>query len=178
MSDSTPGRPKLRRELGTIQSYAALIGILVGAGIFRVTSDAYSVTGPSVILGHLLLAFVIVATSIAYAVFLSTPLGREPGGEYTHISKTFGSPAVSFIGAWLKLISYVGATAYLADTFAKYLCEIDNAVGTSLLDVDRHGLMLSVGSILLFFVVHAVGVKWFARVQVAMCVVLGLSIVV
>ena len=30
----------LRRDLGSLPSYATLIGILVGAGIFRVTSDA------------------------------------------------------------------------------------------------------------------------------------------
>ena len=50
----------------------------------------------------------VLATSVAYAVYLSTPLGREPGGEYTHISRTFGGHGVAFVGAWLKIISYVG----------------------------------------------------------------------
>jgi amino acid transporter len=45
----------LRRDLGTLESYAALIGILIGAGIFQVTSQAWALTGPSVILGYLLL---------------------------------------------------------------------------------------------------------------------------
>jgi hypothetical protein len=31
---------RLRRDLGTLESYAALIGILIGAGIFQVTSQA------------------------------------------------------------------------------------------------------------------------------------------
>ena len=31
---------RLRRDLGALESYAALIGILIGAGIFKVTSDA------------------------------------------------------------------------------------------------------------------------------------------
>ena len=65
---------RLRRELGVIESYAALVGILVGAGIFRVTSSAYASTGPSVILGYVVLAPAILATSVAYSVFLSTPL--------------------------------------------------------------------------------------------------------
>ena len=30
----------LRRDLGTLESYAALIGILIGAGIFKVTGQA------------------------------------------------------------------------------------------------------------------------------------------
>ena len=72
---------RLRRDLGTLESYAALIGILIGAGIFKVTSQAWSLTGPSVILGYVLLMPAILATSVPYAAFISTPLGREPGGN-------------------------------------------------------------------------------------------------
>ena len=70
---------RLRRDLGTLESYAALIGILIGAGIFQVTSQAWALTGPSVILGYLVLTPAILATSIPYAAYLSTPLGRERG---------------------------------------------------------------------------------------------------
>ena len=55
---------KLRRDLGTLESYATLIGILIGAGIFQVTSQAWALTGPSVILGYLLLTPAILATSM------------------------------------------------------------------------------------------------------------------
>src|SRR5215510_15987454 len=79
---------RLRRDLGTIESYAALIGILIGAGIFKVTSDAWKLTGPSVILGYVVLMPAILATSVPYAAYLSTSLGKEPGGEYLHISRT------------------------------------------------------------------------------------------
>lgn len=40
MEEQTGSAPTLKRDLGTIESYAVLIGILVGAGIFRVTSEA------------------------------------------------------------------------------------------------------------------------------------------
>src|SRR5580765_8733615 len=92
---------RLRRDLGTVESYAALIGILIGAGIFKVTSQAWSLTGPSVILGYAVLMPAILATSIPYAAFVSTSLGREPGGEYLHISRTLGGTAVAYIGAWV-----------------------------------------------------------------------------
>src|ERR1700737_3528439 len=75
----TPIISRLRRDLGTVESYAALIGILIGAGIFKVTSDAWNLTGPSVILGYVVLMPVILATSVPYAAFISTALGREPG---------------------------------------------------------------------------------------------------
>src|SRR5919199_1527202 len=114
---------RLRRDLGTLESYAALLGIMIGAGIFTVTSHAWALTGPSVILGYVVLTPVVLATSVPYAAFLSTPLGREPGGEYTHISRTLGGHGVAFVGAWLKIISYVGAGAFLASALADYVIE-------------------------------------------------------
>src|SRR3954449_12963314 len=137
----------LRRDLGTIESYAALLGILIGAGIFKVTSDAWELTGPSVILGYLLLAPAILATSVAYSVFLSTPLGREPGGEYTHLSRTFGGYGLAFIGVWLKIISYIGALAYLARAQADYIIELfGGAIPKSVT------MPLAVGGLLFFYV--------------------------
>src|SRR6266571_9149455 len=111
---------RLRRDLWSLESYAALVGILIGAGIFKVTGQAWLLAGPSVILGYLVLAPAVLATSVAYSVYLSTPLGREPGGEYTHLSRTFGGYGLAFVGAWLKIISYIGALAYQARAFADY----------------------------------------------------------
>jgi basic amino acid/polyamine antiporter, APA family len=139
-----------------------------------VTGQAWLLTGPSVILGYLVLAPAILATSVAYAFYLSTPLGRDPGGEYTHISRTFGGHGLAFVGAWLKAISYLGALAFLAQAFADYSLELvgaGNAGGGA-----RQALALA--GLAFFFAVHAAGVRWFGRIQVAMCAVLGVSIVV
>lgn len=159
----------LRRDLGTLDSYAALLGILIGAGIFKVTSDAWALTGPGVILGYLVLAPVVLATSVAYSVFLSTPLGRVPGGEYTHISRTFGGRGLAFVGAWLKIISYTGALAYLASAFADYVAQLVPGV--------PHGAA-AIGSLLFFYAIHVAGVRWFGRLQVWMCALLGVSLLV
>src|SRR5256885_7087770 len=140
----------LRRDLGVVESYAALLGILIGAGIFKVTSDAWAHTGPSVILGYLVLAPAILATSVAYSVFLSTPLGREPGGEYTHISRTFGGYGLAFVGSWLKIISYIGALAYQARAFADY---------------SGGSTAVAVGVLVFFWAIHIVGVRRFGRLQ-------------
>jgi APA family basic amino acid/polyamine antiporter len=165
---------RLRRDLGTLESYAALIGILIGAGIFTVTSQAWALTGPSVILGYVVLLPVILATSVPYAAFLSTPLGREPGGEYTHISRTLGGFRIAFIGAWLKIISYIGALAYLSVALADYIIEF--AWGR--LSAETYRLPLAFAGLLLFYVIHAIGVRWFGRIQVTMCALLGVSLVV
>ncbi|HEV2063375.1 MAG TPA: APC family permease [Thermoanaerobaculia bacterium] len=174
MTRSAEGRPsRLRRDLGSLESYATLIGILIGAGIFKVTGQAWLLTGPSVILGYVVLAPAILSTSVAYSVYLSTPLGREPGGEYTHISRTFGGYGVAFVCVWLKIISYVGALAYLALAFAEYSVEISGG----LLRVEDR-TVVALASLVFFFAVHVAGVRWFGRIQVAMCALLGLSIVV
>src|SRR5918996_3247830 len=104
---------RLRRDLGTLESYAALIGILIGAGIFQVTSRAWALTGPSVILGYLVLTPAILATSIPYAAYLSTHLGREPGGEYLNLSRSLKGYRLADVGAWVQNLSYIGAGPYL-----------------------------------------------------------------
>lgn len=165
---------RLRRDLGTVESYAALIGILIGAGIFKVTSQAWSLTGPSVILGYAVLMPAILATSIPYAAFISTSLGKEPGGEYLHMSRTFDGYAIAYVGAWLKIIAYIGAGAYLASALADYIIELS---GRRISGEFAHQA-LAVGSLLFFYLVHVVGVRWFGRIQVAMCALLGISIVI
>lgn len=165
---------RLRRDLGTVESYAALIGILIGAGIFKVTSEAGSITGPSVILSYIILMPAILATSIPYAAFISTPLGREPGGEYLHISRTLGGYATAFIGSWLKIIAYVGAGVYLANALADYIIELSGRR----LAGDFYHQAIAIGSLLFFYLVHVMGVRWFGRIQVGMCILLGLAIIV
>jgi len=165
---------RLRRDLGTVESYAALIGILIGAGIFKVTGAAWSLTGPSVILGYVVLVPAILATSIPYAAFISTPLGREPGGEYLHISRTLGGYALAYVGAWLKIIAYIGAGAYLASALADYLIELTGRRFTG----ELLHQSLAVASLIFFYLIHVIGVRWFGRIQVTMCAVLGLSILV
>jgi amino acid transporter len=169
-SDSIAGR--LRRDLGTLESYAALLGILIGAGIFTVTSTVGALTGPSVILGYVVLFPVILATSVPYAAFLSTPLGQEPGGEYTHISRTLGENRLAFVGAWLKIISYIGAEAFLANSLADYII----AASGGGLKPESSRLPLALASLLFFFLVHSIGVRWFGRLQVTMCALLGVSL--
>lgn len=159
----------LRRDLGTLESYAALVGILIGAGIFKVTSDAWALTGPSIIFAYVVLAIPVLATSVAYSVFLSTPLGREPGGEYTHISRTFGGYGLAFIGVWLKIISYTGALAYLAVALSDYMQPFTPRVPK---------IVIATIAILFFYAIHVAGVRWFGRIQVWMCAVLGFSLLV
>src|SRR5215213_2395836 len=164
---------KLRRDLGTVESYAALIGILIGAGIFQVTSQAWALTGPSVIFGYLVLTPAILATSIPYAAYLSTPLGREPGGEYLHISRTLKGFRLAYVGAWLKIISYIGAGAYLANAMAGYLIALSgNRIE------QRFRLPLALAALVIFYLIHVIGIRWFGRFQVVMSALKCLALLV
>jgi amino acid transporter len=164
---------RLRRDLGTLESYAALIGILIGAGIFQVTSQAWALTGPSVILGYLVLTPAILATSIPYAAYLSTPLGREPGGEYLHISRTVKGFRLAYVGAWLKIISYIGAGAYLANAMAGYLIALSgNRIE------QRFRLPLALAALVVFYLIHVIGIRWFGRFQVVMSALKCLALLV
>ena len=164
---------RLRRDLGTIESYAALIGILIGAGIFQVTSQAWVLTGPSVILGYLILVPAILSTSIPYAAYLSTPLGHDPGGEYLHISRTLRGYRLAYVGTWLKIISYIGAGAYLANALAGYLLAFAQGYVSS-----RWQLPIALASMLLFYAIHVIGIRWFGRMQVIMSTLKCVALVV
>ena len=165
---------RLRRDLGPLESYAALIGILIGAGIFQVTSVAWQITGPSVILGYLVLTPAILATAIPYAAYLSTPLGREPGGEYLNISRTLGGFRLAYIGAWLKIISYIGAGAFLANAMAGYLI----ALSGGRIDAERFQLPLALAALVVFYLIHVIGIRWFGRFQVIMSALKCLALLV
>ena len=165
---------KLRRDLGPLESYATVIGILIGAGIFQVTSQAWAMTGPSVILGYLILTPAILATSIPYAAYLSTSLGREPGGEYLHISRTLKGFRLAYVGAWLKIISYIGAGAYLANAMAGYLI----ALSSNRIDAQRFQLPLALAALVVFWLVHVIGIRWFGRMQVVLSALKCLALLV
>ena len=165
---------KLRRDLGTLESYATVIGILIGAGIFQVTSQAWALTGPSVILGYVVLTPAILATAIPYAAYLSTPLGREPGGEYLHISRTLGGYRLAYVGAWLKIISYIGAGAYLANAMAGYLI----ALSGGRIDAKTYQLPLALAALVVFYLIHVIGIRWFGRMQVVMSTLKLLALLV
>ena len=165
---------RLRRDLGTLESYATVIGILIGAGIFQVTSQAWALTGPSVVLGYIVLTPAILATAVPYAAYLSTPLGREPGGEYLHISRTLGGHRVAYVGAWLKIISYIGAGAYLANAIAGYLI----ALSGGRIDAQRFQLPLALAALVLFYLIHVIGIRWFGRMQVIMSALKCLALLV
>ena len=186
------GRVELRRELSKLESYATIIGILVGSGIFVVTGKAGAIAGPSVPLAYLVLAPIVLVTAVAYSVYLSTPLGTKPGGEYSHISRTLGSYYPGFITLWLKWLSYIGALVVLSTSLAQYLkffypamdqwfariLPFGDALGRSYIgDPSLGEVVIATAALLFFFVFNLLGVKVYGRLQTVMVIVKCLAIV-
>ncbi|MFP5264684.1 MAG: APC family permease [Blastocatellia bacterium] len=188
-----PRAADLKRDLTKLESYATIIGILIGSGIFVVTGEAGTITGPAVPLVYVALAPVVLATAIAYSVYLSTPLGTRPGDAYTHISRTTRSHYLGFIALWLKWLAYVGALVILSTSFGRYLKffypDMDRALADFL--PFGHALHAAYGSgpslgeaviatvsLLFFFAFNLLGVKFYGWLQTGMFVVLCVAIVI
>ena len=162
MSDSN-----LRRDLGPLSSYATIVGILVGAGIFRVTGEAGAIAGSSVPFAYLLFAPIVIATALAYSVFSSTPLGNRPGGAYLHISRTFGNYYIGFVAMWMKLVAFVGAISFMSTSFGEYM---------NFFIPEQDPRFWAIIVLLLFYGINIFGIKHYGRVQIGMLIVLIISI--
>jgi amino acid transporter len=186
-------KPQLRRELSRLESYATIIGILVGSGIFVVTGKSGAIAGPSVPLAYLVLAPVMLVTAVAYTVYLSTPLGTRPGGEYLHISRTTRSFYLGFVAMWLKWLSYIGAMVILSVSLAQYLKFFYPGMEAWFAAVIPFGETLSqryssdpsfseaviaTTALLFFLLFNLLGVKFYGWLQTAMVIIKCLAIVV
>ncbi|HSF24401.1 MAG TPA: APC family permease [Blastocatellia bacterium] len=188
-----PLKIELRRELTRLESYATIIGIGVGSGIFVVTGKSGAIAGPSIPLAYLVLAPVVLVTAVGYSVYLSTPLGTRPGGEYLHISRTTGSLYFGFVALWLKWLSYIGALVILSVSLAQYLKFFYPGMDRWLSGVVPFGetlgqrytsdpslgeAVIATAALVFFLVFNLLGVKFYGRLQTVMVIVKCLAIVV
>lgn len=159
----------LRRDLGRMEGYATLIGGLIGSGVFVIIGQAGAVAGPSVPLAYLALFPVVMATAVAYMVFLSTPLGERPGGAYVHISRTFGCFFPGYLAVWLQMVAYSGALGVLSLSFGQYLQFFFPGIVP---------VYAAAGILLFFYIVNLVGVKIYGQVQTVMFLILMAAVVI
>ncbi|MFZ3590237.1 APC family permease [Bacillus sp. DJP31] len=159
----------LQRGLNKWHGYAIMIGGMIGSGIFVVTGEVGGIAGPSVPLGYIVLLPMLLASALAYLVYLSTPLGNSPGGAYIHISRTFKSYFAGFIFMWFQYIALLGVMAVISISFGDFLA--------SLIGFDQP-LVLASALLLFFFILNVTGVKWFGQIQLIMTVILFIAIVV
>ncbi|MEE2877177.1 MAG: amino acid permease [Candidatus Neomarinimicrobiota bacterium] len=158
---------RLRRDLGPVSGYATIVGILIGAGIFRVTGEAGAVAGSAVPFAYLLFTPIVLATALAYSIFSSTPLGRRPGGAYIHISRTFGNYYIGFVAMWMKLVAFVGAISFMSTSFGEYM---------NYFIPGQDPRIWGVVVLATFYGINIFGIKYYGRIQIGMLVILIFSI--
>src|SRR5215213_7722015 len=78
------------------------------------------------------------------------------------------------VGAWLKIISYIGAGAYLANAMAGYVI----ALSGNSIDARTYRLPLALTALVIFYLIHVIGIRWFGRFQVLMSALKCLALLV
>ena len=157
----------LKRELSKLESYATLVGVMVGAGIFVAIGEAGKDTGPATFLAYLILGPITLLTALPYVVFHSTPLGHLPGGAYIHISRTFKNYFPGFITMWLTWLTYVGVLSVLSISVGNYLQAFWPGIDPRL---------VATFCVTLFYLVNLFGVRNYGRWQSALFTILILSV--
>ena len=125
---TTPTTPSNQptQQLSTFRAIAIIVGIVIGAGIFKTPSMVAGVTGDA---GWLIVAWVLggvisLAGALCYAELATTY--PHAGGDYHFLARAFGKP-VSFLYAWAKAtVINTGSIALLAFVFGDYMSKVVN----------------------------------------------------
>lgn len=152
---------------------AIIVGIVIGAGIFKTPSMVAGVAGD---IGWIMLiwaagALISLAGALCYAE-LSTAYPHT-GGDYHFLSRAYGK-SISFLYAWAKaMVINTGSIALLGFVFGDYMSQVIHLGPYST-------AIWAVGIVLLLTLINIAGIHASARVQAVMTVseVLGLIAVV
>jgi len=138
-----------------------MCGMVIGAGIFRTPSDIAGATSGAT---QFLLAWVLGgAISLCGALVYAELASRHPatGGEYTFLSRGWGSGA-AFVFAWARMtVIQTGAIALVAFVFGDYASEIFRLGGKS-------SAIYAAIAVLALTLLNYVGTLESKRLQIAM----------
>ena len=147
-------QPRLR----SWDAIAIIVGIVIGAGIFKTPSLVAGTTGDAgwTIAAWVLGALVSLAGALCYAELASTY--RHAGGDYHFLTRAYGRDA-SFLYAWARAtVINTGAIALLAFVFGDY-------VSTVLPLGKGSGSIWAATIVIVLTVVNIVGLHASARTQ-------------
>src|SRR6202012_1454661 len=152
--------PRLARQLGLFGTTMAVMGGIIGAGIFI---NPYIVaqrvhTAPLILGAWLAGGLIALLGGFIYAELAA----RAPvvGGQYAYLRDSL-HPAVAFVYGWvLLLVIQTGGMAAVAVTFARYLLEL-----TSWPIADS---IVAVGALAVLTLINCVGVRAGSRFQSSM----------
>lgn len=161
---------KVLRPLGAI---AIVVGIVVGAGIFKTPSMVAGITQDA---GWLVAVWIFGALiSLAGALCYAELCTRYPhaGGDYHFLTKAYGKD-LSFLYAWAKaMVINTGSIALLAFVFGDYMSKVFSLGEYS-------SALWAFGIVVVLTVTNIVGLQASTRIQTALIVLelLGLLAIV
>ncbi len=158
----------LKRDLSKFDSYATIIGMLIGAGIFVAIGQAGKEAGPATALAYLLLGPATLLMALPYVIFQSTTLGNVAGGAYIHISRTFKNRFPAFIVMWLTWLTYLGVLSVLSISVGHYIQAIYPTAPPKI---------IATLCLFFFYLINVTGVKQFGRMQRIMFMLLISSVI-
>ncbi|GIK87162.1 MAG: amino acid transporter [Betaproteobacteria bacterium] len=168
MNDSARPAGAPQPLLGRADAIAIIVGIVIGAGIFKTPSMVAGVTGDVgwLVVAWLLGAVVSLAGALCYAELATTY--PHAGGDYHFLTRAWGRHA-SFLYAWARAtVINTGAIALLAFVFGDYMQKVaplgvaggavwGAAIVIALTAINIAGLKASAGTQKLLTVVEVLG---------------------
>jgi len=146
------------KRLTAFSAIAIIVGIVIGAGIFKTPSMVAGVTGDA---GWLLVAWFLgglisLAGALCYAELATTY--PHAGGDYHFLARAFGKD-ISFLYAWAKAtVINTGSIALLAFVFGDYMTKAINLGPYS-------SAIWAVGVVVLLTVINLIGISATSWVQ-------------
>ncbi|TAL33746.1 MAG: amino acid permease [Spirochaetes bacterium] len=172
---------ELKRQLGVFTGILIIVADMIGTGIFMNTGFVLGMTGSAltVLVLWVLGGIAAITGSLCYAELAT--MWPDVGGEYTYLKKTFGFlPA--FLTGWVSLfVGFSAPVATAALVLVQYLGKfLQNTAGTAALDGVWIQKIIAIAIIVIFSVVHIVGVKrgsYLQNILTVLKVVLVVSII-
>ena len=147
---------ELKRQIGLGTAILIIIADVIGTGIFMTTGQVLEMTGNalSVLILFGIGGLIALTGSLCYAE-LST-MWPDDGGEYIYLNKIYGL-LPSFLTGWISLfIGFSLAAAMSAITAVNYINKLSP---DEVLIGDWYSKLFAAGIILVFGIVHLVGVQ-------------------
>ena len=152
-----------QRLLSPLGAVAIIVGIVIGAGIFKTPSIVADITGDvgwalTIWIGGALISL---AGALCYAELAT--LYPHAGGDYHFLTKAYGKN-ISFLYGWAKaMVINTGSIALLAFVFGDYMTKVIPLGSQSV-------IYWAVVIVVVLTIVNLIGIQASARIQTALTV--------
>ncbi|HEX7342351.1 MAG TPA: amino acid permease [Rhodanobacteraceae bacterium] len=120
MSTDTAAPRELPRRLGLVTGIAVVVGIIIGSGIFRVSSPIAAEVGNLTGIAWVWVLGGVVALFGALSIAELAAMYPQAGGPYVYLREAYGKP-LAFLFGWMWLLTTPISWAAQSLMFAQYL---------------------------------------------------------